>query len=362
MGSLGGAEVTAMSSSADGPAGVLRRAWSRWSALPLRARVAAVGAALVAAAVAAVLAVLGGGRHRPPTSSPPPAAPSGPPVSPLTGLPGAAGRIMAVKIDNISFARPQTGLNAADVVYAIEVEGGLSRLLAVYDSAHLPHGDSIGPVRSARESDLQILQAYGRVDFVYSGALTRFLPVLARADVFNCSPRQDNSFFRGADVPPYNQYAVPSGILRDFPDAAPARDVGFRFGPAPVGGTPTGSYTARMPAASFTFTWSARLGRFLVAMDGRPARTTDAGAVSAATVVVQKVAETTSPRGFEDSPGELSPFAPTVGSGEAVVLRDGRAYDGTWSRPHPGGGTVFTYRGRRMVFRPGRVWVVLEPR
>ncbi|WP_231905168.1 MULTISPECIES: DUF3048 domain-containing protein [Streptomycetaceae] len=337
----------------------LARLRSWWTALPVRGRVALAGAVLTVVAgvvVAVVVLGTGGPRTRP-------AAPGGPVVSPLTGVPGAAGRVLAVKVDNVSFARPQTGLAAADVVYAAEVEGGLSRFLAVYDDRHLPPGDAIGPVRSARETDLEILRAYGRAAFVYSGALTGFLPVLAAADVVNCSPSQaDAAFHRGPGAPPYNEYVSPAAALRHCPGAAPARDVGFRFGPAPDGGVAAGAYTARMPAASFTFTWSPAAGKYLVALDGTAGRTTDGGPLGAATVVVQKVAETTSPRGFMDSPGVRSPFAPTVGGGDAVVLRDGRRYDAAWSRPEPDGGTVFTFRGRRMTFRPGQVWVVLEPR
>ncbi|WP_370146511.1 DUF3048 domain-containing protein [Kitasatospora sp. GAS206B] len=300
--------------------------------------------------------------HTTPSSVASPARGPQGPISPLTGLPGAAGRILAVKIDNIVTARPQTGVNSADVVYAIEVEGGLSRFLAIYDSNHLPQGDAIGPVRSARESDLPILQQYGKVDFVYSGALSKFLPVLADANVFNCSPDQDGSFFRGtSNAPPSNLYTTPSDILRDFPGSAPAQDVGFRFGDAPDGGDPTDSYTATMPSASFTFTWSAEQGKYLVAMDGTPADTTDEGPIGAATIVIQKVAETTSPRGFMDSPGVPSPYAPTIGSGDAVFLRDGKAYQGSWSRTDAGSGTTFTYQGGAMRFHPGQVWIVLDP-
>ncbi|MEY9966148.1 hypothetical protein ABIA33_004207 [Streptacidiphilus sp. MAP12-16] len=347
----------------------LGRAVARWTSLSLAARVATLSVLVIAAVIGVVLAIPGGRSSppapSPPVGAPPPSSPTQPgtPTSPLTGLPGQAGRILAVKIDNIVNARPQTGVNSADVVYAIEVEGGLSRFLAVYDANHLPPGDAIGPVRSARESDLPILQQYGKVDFVYSGALSRFLPVLAAANVFNCSPQQAGSFFRGQNnVPPYNEYTVPSGILRQFPDSAPAQDIGFRFGDAPAGGVPAASYAARMPAASFTFTWSAARGKYLVAMDGAPARSTDAGQMGAPTIVVQKVAETTSPRGFMDTPGELSPYAPTVGGGEAIVLRDGKAYDGTWSRPDAGSGTTFSYAGQRMNFHAGQVWIVLEPK
>ncbi len=342
--------------------GFLRRAADRWSSLPSRARAAAVGAVVVAVVLAVVLPLtLGGGSGSPAAGRPPGGGSS---VSPLTGLPGRAGGVLAVKIDNFVQARPQTGVNSADVVYAIEVEGGLSRFLAVYDSDHLPPGDTVGPVRSARESDLDVLRQYGKVDFGYSGALTKFLPVLKAADIVNCSPDQAGSaYFRGQDrAAPFNEFLRPSGALRECPGTAQAKDIGFRFGPAPHGGVPTSSFSARMPAASFTFTWSASQGRYLVSLDGSPARTTDAGRMGAPTVVIQRVAETTSPRGLMDSPGVKSPFAPTVGSGTAVVLRDGRAYQGGWSRPDAGGGTVFTFQGQRMNFHPGQVWVVLEPR
>jgi hypothetical protein len=325
----------------------------------VRRRIAAVVAA------AALAGGCSGGGHGTATRATLPTVPGSatPAVSPLTGLPGAAGRLLAVKIDNIRYARPQTGVNYADVVYAIEVEGGLSRFLTVYDSGHLPPGGVIGPVRSARESDLPILAQYGKVDFVYSGALSKFLPLLARADIVNASPDQDDgAFFRSGDrQAPYNEFVRPRSVLATFPSSPVAHDVGFRFGPAPGGGTPTASLTARMPSASFAFTWDAAHQKYLVSMDGSPAETTDGGRMGAPTIVIQKVAETTSPHGFMDTPGELSPYAPTIGSGQDVVLRDGRAYNGTWSRPTEAGGTAFTFEGRPMPFHAGQVWVVLEP-
>jgi hypothetical protein len=284
-------------------------------------------------------------------------------VSPLTGLPGPAGKILAVKIDNIVYARPQTGLASADVVYAIEVEGGLSRFLTVYDSNHLPAGGKIGPVRSARESDLPILEQYGKVDFAYSGALSVFLPVLAAADISNTSPDQDGAAFSRDDSrnAPYNEYLNPTKVLTDFPNTAAAKDIGFRFGAAPPGGVPTTTATARMPSASFTFTWDAGKGEYLITMDGQAASTTDGGTLGAPTIVLQKVAETTSPRGFHDVPDQLSPYAPTVGTGQAVVLRDGNSYTGTWSRPNDAATTSFTFNGQPMPFHTGQVWIVLTP-
>jgi hypothetical protein len=324
-------------------------------------------AALTCAAALSLTASCGHGHKATPSGAPATAsAPNSSPasaVSPLTGLPGPAGKILAVKIDNIVYARPQTGLGSADVVYAIEVEGGLSRFLAVYDSNHLPAGGKIGPIRSARESDLPILEQYGKVDFAYSGALSRFLPVLAAANIFNASPDQDSGAYSRdpSRIAPYNEYLNPAKVLADFPNSAAAQDVGFRFGGAPAGGVPTATATARMPSASFTFTWDAGKGEYMVAIDGRAASTTDGGSLGAPTIVLQKVAETTSPRGFHDVPDQLSPYAPTVGAGQAVVLRDGASYTGTWSRPNDAGTTSFTFNGQPMPFHPGQVWIVLTP-
>ena len=111
------------------------------------------------------------------------------------------------------------------------------------------------------------------------------------------------------------------------------------------------------PAASFTFTWSAAKGRWVVSMDGAPARTTDDGRLSPATVVIQHTTVRTS-RFLEY--GKPPPYAESVGSGTAVVLRDGRAWTTHWSRPGANGGTTFTTAsGQRMTFATGQVWVVL---
>ena len=80
----------------------------------------------------------------------------------LTGLPGKNGPLPAVKIDDTKDAHPQIGITEADVVYVEQVESGLTRLLALY-SSNFPA--EIGPVRSARISDIDLLAQYGRVAF-----------------------------------------------------------------------------------------------------------------------------------------------------------------------------------------------------
>lgn len=281
--------------------------------------------------------------------------------SPPAGRPYRPGKpALAVKIDNVTAARPQTGLNRADIVYVEPVEAGLSRLLAVYASS-LPR--KTGPVRSARDSDLELLRQYGRPVFAFSGARTSLLPKIRRAPLHDVSPaRAGNAYFRNGSRPaPDNLYARPHRLLDRVPNAAPPRDIGFRYGAAPPGGRRLESRSVSYRAFRATFSWSAKRSRWLVSMDGRPLRTVDRGRASASTVVVQYV--DVRPRGPKDKHGNVSPYVTSTGSGRAVVLRDGKAYPARWKRPSPAVGTTFsTPSGKPMRFADGRVWVAFANR
>ncbi len=276
-------------------------------------------------------------------------------TSPFTGEPvSSLGRELIFKIDNVVQARPPTGLGNADIVYLLPVEGGLSRIFAVF-SGHVP--PVVGPVRSARAEDLELLRQFGRPAFAFSGAQPHLLPVVEHARIVNLYAGVTSGYFRGAGrAAPYNLYARTRQLLAHAPDASRARDIGFRFGPAPAGGRPASSYQVSYPAFAFTVRWSASGHRWLVWMDGRPAVTAAGGQLGGPTVVVQYVRVSTSV--FRER-GIRPPFANTVGSGTAVVLRNGRAYQVHWSRPSPDAGPEFTLpSGRRMPFSRGQVWVI----
>ena len=100
----------------------------------------------------------------------------------ISGRVGADGPVLVVKIDDTSMAHPQIGLEDADLVYIEQVEGGSTRLAAVFSSKIPTH---IGPVRSARISDIELLAQYGRVGFAYSGAQSKMyhrLPIERKAE------------------------------------------------------------------------------------------------------------------------------------------------------------------------------------
>src|SRR5579884_1178350 len=108
-----------------------------------------------------------------------------PAVYPLTGLPvtnaaNAARPALSVKIDNVAGSFPQAGLNQADIVFDVLVEGGLTRLFATFQSQN---ASVIGPVRSARPVDADLLRLYGPSLFAYSGAAAgEIAPTIAHGD------------------------------------------------------------------------------------------------------------------------------------------------------------------------------------
>jgi hypothetical protein len=320
---------------------------------------AAASVVAVGAVIAVVVAVMSGGKPAllAPAPSKTPAPVGEQLTSPFTGEPVTALRpVLAVKIDNIVLARPQTGLTKADIVYVLPVEGGLSRFLAIF-SSHIP--PVIGPVRSAREDDLELLRQFGRPAFAFSGAQPQLLPVVERARIVDLySGRISSGYYRDYQrIAPYNLYAHTHLLLAQARGASIAHSIGFRFGPAPAGGQTVAKKTVSYPAASFTFTWSTARNSWLIWMDGARAASTEGRQLAAATVVIQHTVVRTSP--FLER-GVRPPYAESTGSGTAIVLRDGKAYQARWSRPSADGGTTFTTdSGQPMTFAPGPVWIVL---
>ncbi|OZM72058.1 hypothetical protein CFN78_16040 [Amycolatopsis antarctica] len=309
----------------------------------------ALAVLLGAAAITGAVVLLNGG----PEPAPPPVT-GGPAAPGIPGSPALPG-VVAVKIDNVPPARPQTGIGAADTVYVEPVEGGFTRLMAIYDG-ELP--DTVGPVRSARLTDVDILAQYGNPVLAYSGAAPETLPALRAAPLTGAAPEDTGgAYYRDpARRAPHDLFVRPADLPGPGPGAPPRED-----GPAPDGGTRADRHDVAYPAASFTLRWSPEAARWLVEMDGEPVVSTDSGPVAPATVVEQRV--TTAPGAApDDAAGNASPVAVTIGGGDAVVLRDGLRFDGTWSRPDPGSPTVFRdANGSVVPFAEGPVWVLLVP-
>lgn len=273
-------------------------------------------------------------------------------VAPLTGL--ASGRsgtgAIVVKIDNSSKARPQAGLDQADVVIEQEVEGGITRFAAIFQSQS---PGRIGPVRSARSSDISFLSALGRPGLAYSGANEVFDTLILRQErVRNYSAYRFGGYWRDASRrAPSNLYTSMSQFSTD---AAPP-PAWFHFATAPVEqGTAVSSFQARFPATTITWTWSG--SAWLRSQDGRN-HTAESGAVLEATnVVVAQVGVVDS--GLKDPTGAIVPEFVWAGEGPVSVFTNGRRIDGRWIRPTLGDPAVFVDgSGAIIELMPGTTWV-----
>ena len=301
-----------------------------------------------------------------PTSTSTSTTTTAPPPSPTTpalpGLPG--GTVLAVKIDNTAGARPRLGIERAEVVYVEPVEGGLTRLMAVFSTGAGDLPPEVGPIRSARETDVALLANWGRVALAYSGGSAFTRSVVDQANLASIPYDAGTQGYRraGDRRAPYNVIGNTQVLLARAGTGATNGDPGFRFGPAGPGGSPAASVSTAWPASKVTFTWDAGTGRYLLTTDGRPDVAVGGARVAAATVVVQEVPAHLSEN--RDVNGAQTPVVDLVGSGPATVLRDGQVWRGQWARPDLGSPTSYTaggQNGRPIPMASGPVWVLLVP-
>ena len=295
------------------------------------------------------------------TPTPSPKATKAALLSPLTGLPVDKLRpVVAVKIDNAVLARPQRGLDQADVVYEEVVEGRMTRFLAIFSSNAV---SDIGPVRSVRESDLPLLRAYGKVAFGFSGGNTGVVRKVRAAQVFDASYDQNPGAYtsagRRADA--YNFVPSYDRLLARAPLSAPAQDVGFRFGAVSKTGASSGKTVSVVWSryAHTQWAWSPAQKAYVRSMDGRPAMLKDGKRQSAPNVLVQYVAVKNSQ--YRDVGGAASPYTTTTGTGKFTLLRDGKAISGTWKRNGVGATRYLDKSGKDVRLHTGPVWVMLVP-
>ena len=281
----------------------------------------------------------------------------------LTDLPGSNGPILAVKVDDTRPAHPQIGLESADIVYVEQVEGGLTRLAAIY-SQTLPR--DIGPVRSARVSDLDILAQYGRVGFAFSGAQALFYPRINAANLVNLSADRNSEaiYYRdNARFAPTNLILRPQALmdlaLKSNPQAIDiVKPIGFTFGTMPNVGSKIVSAKVRWPAADYEISWSAADMRWHLGQDGLPDVSASGITLGGTNIIIQHVAIT--PSEYKDKFGGVTPFSNTVGTGTAYLLRDGKAISISWSRPDALSGTTWTMvDGTPANLNPGQTWIML---
>jgi Protein of unknown function (DUF3048) N-terminal domain/Protein of unknown function (DUF3048) C-terminal domain len=297
-----------------------------------------------------------------------------PQLFPLTGLPiggatAAASRLaLSIKVENTPAARPQSGLDQADMVTEELVEGGITRFFVTFQSHDSP---LVGPVRSARTADAALLRQLGGGLFGFAGAAQGVLnPIKATSKAVLLSPDQaPQAYSRSSSRPaPHNLYTSTSRLyqaaarLGAHPQPPPAL---FRFAArAPAGGRPVKATTIPFsPDPDYTagWRWDPGARQWDRYQGGGRATVAGGAAVTATNVVVLRVKIGTVP-GLVDTLGHPSPDVVLVGKGSCWVLRDGRVSSGTWRRAAIGQATrLVDAAGQPIPLHPGRTWVELEP-
>ena len=284
------------------------------------------------------------------------------PLNSISGLPGGDSPVLVVKIDDTRQAHPQIGLEKADIVYIEQVEGGLTRLAAVFSSI-IPQ--QIGPVRSARISDIELLEQYGRVGFSYSGAQKKMRPVIASANVEDLGAQNHSSTIYTTDpvrVPPYAMVLRADLLMQFVKDRnislARSKNMGWQFGSAPDGGKEIESAHISWPANSYDVHWSNSENRWLLDHSYQPDVSASGVRLGPRTFVIQLVSITDSI--YKDKVGGVTPYSATVGEGRGYILRDGRFFEAHWSRPDGASGTKWQLaNGDEITFPKGQIWVAL---
>ncbi|HZD69586.1 MAG TPA: DUF3048 domain-containing protein [Actinomycetes bacterium] len=287
---------------------------------------------------------------------------------PLTGLPTGGAAIAArpalsVKIDNIGAARPQAGLNTADIVVEEPVEGGLTRLFATWQSKD---AGQIGPVRSARPVDALLLRQLGPSLFAFAGASAGVLQVVRRdsgATLIDPSSAPDAFQRASGRSAPHNTFSSTAALY------AAGRRAAAKLAPPRAfltfAATPSGAATP-VRVARMTFSQAARAAwqwngsAFVRYQNGTLDRLTDGNAVSATNVVVMRVA--VRPGANVDVLGHPTPDPVLTGTGRVWIMRDGKVVEGTWRRVGVGSPVELVGAdGKPLPLRPGRTWIELLP-
>lgn len=278
------------------------------------------------------------------------------PVAPLTGLPDPDGETATrsalwVKVgNNPNGARPQSGLEQADVVYEEVAEGGITRFAAVLNSTE---PDRVGPVRSVRAMDPDLARPLLGI-FAYSGGLEgpvsgiRGVSGLLTLDETEAGDAMERSSDREA---PDNLYAIPSVMFGRGGDPKPPPPL-FEFlaDDDSFEGEDVTSFVVGFEGEAVTYTWDEGQGVFLRS-SGETPFVDDTGAQIAATnVIVQSIEYPNPSEGI------------TVGEGDAWVFSQGRLVQGRWERSSAEDVTRFVDLDDETIkLTPGRTWIALLP-
>jgi len=252
-------------------------------------------------------------------------------VDPLTGLPNTDATTltrpaMVVKIDNHPSARPQMGINQADIIFEENVEK-LTRLAAVF---HSEGSDPVGPIRSGRYQDINLLGSLNKPLFVWSGGNEQVSAAIKKSDLVDLSytiANKDGGFRRDNDrSAPHNLVAETTKLWTLSPEGSSAPSAQFSYrsasDAAPASAKPTAGVKVSMDGVKVQWNWDSTTSEFLRLQDNTPDVDTADVQLAVPNVIVLEVEYT----------NNYSPTSKTLGTGKVYVFTNGTLIEGTWER------------------------------
>jgi hypothetical protein len=252
-------------------------------------------------------------------------------VDPLTGLPNQDASTldrpaMVVKIDNHPSARPQLGINQADIIFEENVEK-LTRYAAVF---HSQGSDPVGPIRSGRFQDINLVGSLNKPLFVWSGGNEKVSAAIKDSDLVDLSytvANKDGGFARDSDrSAPHNLIAETTKLWTLAPEGSSGPPQQFAYRSASDANASTSKDVAgvkvSMDGVKVQWDWDKTTKEFLRIQDGTAVVDPDDVQLAVPNVVVLEV----------EYSNNYSPTSKTLGGGKAYVFTNGVVYEGTWSR------------------------------
>lgn len=287
---------------------------------------------------------------------------------PLKGVNLAQRRPLLIKIGNSPPERPQAGLAQADVVVEHLTEGAITRFSAIF---YCTDAASIGPIRSARLIDLELVPMFGAI-FAHVGGSEPVRQIIAQSDIaqadFDDYGRAP--IFREVEGRnrPFNRYtstqemyalAAKQNLITGEPVPA------FNFSASiPAGGHSGNSvmvpYRANLSDAAFAYDAASQLYKRSVGATPHVDADSNQQLTAANVIVLYAPHETTTI--VEDSLGSRSIKITVSGTGRATILREGQAYDVVWTNNDPHSLWQFTNaNGQTVDLKPGNTWIEVAP-
>ncbi len=287
--------------------------------------------------------------------------PAAGPIAP-TPTPSRPGPAM-VQVENSVLARPQSGLQQADLVFEYLAEGGITRMTVIYFK---PSGSQrIEPVRSARPVTIHLWHAYHGVIF-FSGANQKVLDMIAQEQIPALTESSDGGVYFSRDphhAAPHNLYTDGDRLAQGIDKHAPR--ITYQL---PAAGTPAASPAPaaanhiafnQTPAHSVTYTYSAADSAYVYNTETGPLIDANSGQpIKAVNVILIQVSHHDA--GFTDVLGAPAVDFDLNGTGPADVFSQGKHYTGKWDLTNPELPMKFLGAdGKAMQLPGGLTWIHL---